>query len=108
MQESSTTFDKMPTEGIDLGGLKQKAEEAAKPITENIDEKDKQGMKDQAGEVLKKPTEVIKTAGAIVNSPEAHIVAKAAGGSDGEKGLKQTQDVVNTANDVVGNAQARF
>jgi hypothetical protein len=39
---------------------------------------------------MKKPAEVIKTAGAIVNSPEAHIVAKAAGGSDGEKGLKST------------------
>ena len=46
MQESTSTFDKMPTEGIDLGGLKAKVEEAAKPITENIDDKDKQAMKE--------------------------------------------------------------
>lgn len=38
----------MPTEGIDLGGLKGKVEEAAKPVTDNIDEKDKQAMKEQA------------------------------------------------------------
>jgi len=34
----------MPTEGIDLGGLKGKIEEAAKPVTENIDEQDKKAM----------------------------------------------------------------
>jgi len=38
--------------------------------------------------VLKKPAEVLKTTGAIVNSPEAHIVAKGAGGSEGENKLK--------------------
>lgn len=47
MQESSTV-DKMPTEGIDLGGLKGKVEEIVKPVTDNIDDKDKQAMKDQA------------------------------------------------------------
>jgi len=31
----------MPTEGIDLGGLKGKIEDAVKPITDNIDDKDK-------------------------------------------------------------------
>ena len=43
-QESAESFDKMPTEGIDLGGLKGKIEEAAKPVTENIDEQDKKAM----------------------------------------------------------------
>lgn len=89
----------MPTEGIDLGGLKGKVEEAAKPVTDNIDEKDKQAMKEQAqnaaADVLKKPAEVVKTTSNVVNSPEAHIVAKAAGGQEGENKLKQTQDVVN-------------
>ena len=90
IQESQQqqTFDKMPTEGIDLGGLKSKIEEAVKPVTENIDEKDKSALKEQAaaipaavaGETLKKPLEVVKIAGAIANSPEAHIIAKAAGG----------------------------
>ena len=79
-----TSFDKMPTEGIDLGGLKGKVEEVAKPVTDNIDDKDKQAMKEQAkdlgGDMVKKPLEVMNTAGKIVNSPEAHIVAKAAGG----------------------------
>ena len=82
----------MPTEGIDLGGLKGKIEEVAKPVTENIDEQDKKAMQEQAkaaaGDVLKKPAEVLKTTGAIVNSPEAHIVAKGAGGSEGENKLK--------------------
>ena len=45
-------------------------------------------MKDQGNDVLKKPAEVLKTTGAIVNSPEAHIVAKAAGGQEGEAKLK--------------------
>lgn len=40
MQEAAS-FDKMPTQGIDLGGLKDRVEEAAKPITDNIDDKDK-------------------------------------------------------------------
>ena len=86
----------MPTEGIDLGGLKAKVEEAVKPITENIDEKDKQAIKEQvaaipaavASEALKKPENAVKTAGAVLNSPEAHIIAKAAGGQEGEHKLK--------------------
>jgi len=36
----------MPTEGIDLGGLKGKIEEVAKPVTENIDEQDKKAMQE--------------------------------------------------------------
>lgn len=82
----------MPTEGIDLGGLKNKVEEAAKPVTDNIDEKDKQAMKEQvstvATEPVKKPAEVVKVVGNVVNSPEAHIIAKAAGGQEGEQKLK--------------------
>ena len=45
MQENSS-FDSLASEGIDLGGIKGKIEEAAKPITDNIDEKDKQAMKE--------------------------------------------------------------
>lgn len=51
-------------------------------------------MKEQAGAIagdaLKKPAEPVKVVGAVVNSPEAHIVAKAAGGQEGEAKLKQT------------------
>lgn len=49
-------------------------------------------MKEQAKEVarepIKKPAEIVKTADAVVNSPEAHIIAKAAGGKEGEEKLK--------------------
>lgn len=50
-------------------------------------------MKEQAaaaaGGVTKKPEEAVKTASNVVNSPEAHIIAKAVGGQEGEAKLKQ-------------------
>ena len=51
---------------------------------------------------MKKPAEVLKVAGAVAGSPEAHIVAKAVGGQEGENKQKQTAETINKVGNVIG------
>lgn len=63
---------------------------------EKIDDKDKQGLKDQANDVTRKVNDVAKTVDKVANSPEVNIIGSIAGGDTKDKikdGQKVTGDI---------------
>ena len=64
--------------------VKHKVEDVIKPITDQIDEKDKVVLKDHLRgaivDSIKKPLKFMNTTGEIVNSKEAEVVVKLFGG----------------------------
>lgn len=118
-------------EVFDFGGLKNEVEKAAANAGEaikknetvekvastvgeavnNMDDKDKQGMKEQAAGVKadgqKKVGGIVKTVDKIANSPEVNIIGSMIGG-DGQEKLKQGQKIISDiANnqEVTGNSK---
>lgn len=118
-------------EDFDFGSLKNEAEKAVASAGEaikknetvekvagavgeavnNMDEKDKQGVKDQGTgvkeEQRKKATGIVKGIDAVANSPEVNIVGSMIGG-EGQEKLKQGQKIIHdiaTNPAVAGNMQ---
>jgi hypothetical protein len=78
----------------------EKVVEKAADVVNKMDEKDKQALKDQAiktaDNLQNKAANTLKTAKAVLESPEANIVSKVAGKKVEEK-REKAQNIVNDA-----------